>query len=261
MVRAVAALDEDDEINPLAATCRVAGQEPLRVFGAAPSTYGMGLGRTIDADPLVARDTLGRAYLAAGSHAYAGAQAEGVVSGDAFSHRVAAAEAFVHTGDMVDIDMLDAQANVEAEGGFAAAAQALGTRPALYHLDASSTERQIVRTQGEEIARIVRGRAANPRWVKGQMRHGYRGAAEIAETVDNLYAMAVMSDAVASRQFDLVFAATCANDEVRTFLLEANRDAARAIASRFQDAAHRGLWTSRRNSDAATLAVMLQAAA
>ena len=260
-VRAVAALDEADDINPLAAGRRAGERGPLRIFGAAPSSYGIGLGRAIDADAMVARADLGRAYLDAGSHAFVGVQAEGVASAGAFAQRVAATDAFVHTGDMADLDMLDAQANVEAEGGFAAAAEALGTKPALYHLDASTTDRQIVRTQTQEIARIVRGRAANPRWIAGQMRHGYRGASEIAETVDNLYAMAVMSDAVASRHFDLVFAATCGAADVRAFLLDANRDAARAIAGRFRDAAARGLWTSRRNSDAATLADMLRDAA
>ncbi len=264
-VRAVAALDEEDAINPLAAARR-AGEGKgdglgARIFGAAPSLYGIGLGRTLDADPMATREDLGRAYLGAGSHSYGGADARGVGAGRAFEERVAAADAFVHVGDMAEADVLDAQASLEAEGGFAAAAHALGTTPALYHLDGGKTNRLTVRTQAEEIARVMRGRAANPRWIAGQMRHGHRGAAEIAETVDNLYAMAVMSDAVASRHFDMMFAATCGAPHVRAFLLGANRDAARAIATRFRDAARRGLWTSRRNSDAATLDDMLEVAA
>ncbi|MCX8256596.1 MAG: cobaltochelatase subunit CobN, partial [Beijerinckiaceae bacterium] len=176
-----------------------------------------------------------------------------------FAARVAAADAFVHVRDMADADSLDAAATVEAEAGFAAAAESLGRTPALYHLDAGDADRPKVRTQTEEIARVVRGRAANPRWIAGQMRNGHRGAAEIAESVDNLYAFAVMSDAVTSRQFDLLFAATCGEADVRDFLQHANPDAARAIAARFRDAATRGLWTSRRNSDAAVLADMLAA--
>ena len=257
-VRAVAELDEDDAVNPLAAARRAGKTGPARIFGAAPSLYGIGLGATLDADPFADREALGRAYLAAASHAYGGADAEGREAGTAFADRVADADAFVHVRDMADLDTLDSQAAVEAEAGFAAAAQALGRTPALYHLDATSPEAATVRTQAEEIARIVRGRAANPRWIAGQMRHGHRGAAEIADTVDNLYAMAVMSDAVTSRHFDLLFAATCASDDVRAFLGKANPDAARAIAQRFRDAAARGLWTSRRNSDAATLADMLR---
>ena len=259
-VQAVAALEEDDDVNPLAARRRAGEASAARVFGAAPSLYGIGLGHTLDADPMASRDELGRAYLAAGSHAYGGAGADGTAANGAFAKRVAEADAFIHVRDMADLDMLDAQANVEAEAGFAAAAHALGTSPALYHLDASMTDRVKVRTQTEEIARIMRGRAANPRWIAGQMRHGHRGAAEIAETLDNLYAMAVMSDAVQSRHFDMMFAATCGAPEVRAFLLDVNRDAAQSIAARFRDAATRGLWASRRNSDAATLADMLDAA-
>ena len=261
VVRAVAALDEEDEVNPLAAARRAGETRPWRIFGAAPERYGLGLGSAIDADPMVSRRALGETYLATGSHAYGGTEAEGILVADGFAERIADADAFIHTGDMADCDTLDSAAATEAELGFAAAAEALGVAPALYHLDTASTERLTVRTQTEEIARIVRGRAANPRWIAGQMRHGFRGAAEIAETIDNLYAAAVLSDAATSRHFDMVFAATCGAADVRAFLLDANRDAARAIAARFRDAATRGFWTSRRNSDAATLADLLAAAA
>ena len=80
------------------------------------------------------------------------------------------------------------------------------------------------------------------------MRHGFRGAAEIAETVDNLYLFAATTDAVADRQFDLMFDAICADEKVREFLLANNPQAAAAIAARFEDASRRGLWTTRRNS-------------
>lgn len=258
-VRALAALEEDDEVNPLAAARR-RGEATARVFGAAPGVYGIGLGRRLDADPDAAREDLGRDYLDAAAYAYGGARAAGQEAPGAFAERVAAADAFVHVQDMADLDLLSTASAVEAEAGFAAAARALGGTPALYHLDAASSDRLVARTQAEEIARVVRARAANPRWIAGQMRHGHRGAAEIAETLDNLYAMAVMSDAVESRHFDLVFAATLGADAVRAFLRAANPEATRAMAQRFRDAARRGLWTSRRNSDAATLAEILEAA-
>ncbi|MBV9135767.1 MAG: cobaltochelatase subunit CobN, partial [Hyphomicrobiales bacterium] len=144
------------------------------------------------------------------------------------------------------------------EGGFSAAASSLGAEPALYHADTSRTGRSIVRTLEEEIARVVRGRASNPKWTEGQMRHGFRGAAEVAETVDNLFAFAALTEAVKSRHFDLVYDATCGDDEVRGFLLRANPEAARAIASRFIEAERRGFWLSRRNSSARILAEMME---
>jgi cobaltochelatase CobN len=111
-----------------------------------------------------------------------------------------------------------------------------------------------VRTLEEEVARVVRARATNPRWIAGQMRHGHRGAAEIAGTIDNLYALAVLTDAVASRHFELLFEATLGTPAVRDFLVSANSKAAHAIVKRFEEALARGFWRSRRNSTLACLA-------
>jgi cobaltochelatase CobN len=109
-------------------------------------------------------------------------------------------------------------------------------------------------TLAEETARAVRARAANPRWIEGQMRHGHRGAAEIAESVDNLYALAVLSDAVVSQHFELMFEATLGAPLVRDFLIQSNPKAAKAIAERFEDALARGFWQTRRNFPRACLA-------
>ncbi|MFO1147328.1 MAG: cobaltochelatase subunit CobN [Alsobacter sp.] len=253
-VRAVAALDEDEADNPLAAA---AGRgETLRVFGAAPGRYGIGLGHRLQNGGWESRDDLGEAYLAAAGWAY-GAKHEGQAAPEAFRSRVAAADAFVHVQDMAEQDVLDSDAFAEHEGGFAAAAATLGAHPALYHPDTTAGAPK-VRTLSETIARTLRGRAANPRWIAGQMRHGHRGAAEIAESVDNLFAFAATTDAVPSRHFDLMFDATCGNDEVRRFLMDANPQAAGAVARRFEEAARRGFWTTRRNSCAATLRDMLE---
>ena len=84
--------------------------------------------------------------------------------------------------------------------GFAAAAERVGLNPALYHLDSTAPDAPKVRPLEQEIARSLRGRAANPRWLAGQMRHGHRGAAEIAQSLDNLYAFAALTDLVRSAQ-------------------------------------------------------------
>ena len=119
----------------------------------------------------------------------------------------------------------------------------------------------MVRSLEQEIARALRGRAANPRWIRGQMRHGHRGAAEIAQSLDNLFCFAALTDAVRSGQFDLMFDATLGDDCVRAFLVDANRQAARHMAGVFEEAALRGFWLSRRNSSAGILASLLKEAA
>jgi cobaltochelatase CobN len=155
-------------------------------------------------------------------------------------------------------DLLDSSAFAEHEGGFAAAAKLLGGKACLYHLDSTRRETPVVRTLDEEVARVVRGRAANPTWIAGQMRHGHRGGAEIAETVDNLYAFAVASETVTSKQFELAFDATIGNDEVLAFFERSNPEAARAIAERFDHALRRGFWSCQRNSVAMRLAKLLE---
>jgi cobaltochelatase CobN len=256
-VRAVAGLDEPDDENPLAAARRAADGMPARVFGTAPGTYGLGLGETLDAGDWSDGAELGEAYLAASGYAY-GQGRDGEAAHDAFRAIVAGADALVHVQDIEGQDLLDSDAFAEHEGGFAAAARQLGAMPAVYHVDATRPDRTRVRTAQEEVARVLRGRATNPRWIEGQMRHGHRGAAEIAQTVDNLVAWAALADAVDDRQFEMMFDATCGDERVRAFLLEANAEAARAIARRFDEAMRRGLWHARSNSAGAVLAEMME---
>jgi cobaltochelatase CobN len=249
-VRAVAGLEESAQDNPLTGSSDAA---PARVFGAPPGAYGVGLGRRIAEDGWSGRADLAEAYFAATSYAYDG-EGEGREAAAAFRDCVAVSDAFVHAQDLPGQDALDADAFAEHEGGFAAAAQSVGARPALYHVDSTSPGAARVRPLAQEIARALRGRAANPRWLAGQMRHGHRGAAEIAQSLDNLYAFAALTDAVESEQFDLMFDATLGDDAVRAFLSDANPLAARHMAGVFEAAARRGFWRSRRNSSLSRLA-------
>jgi cobaltochelatase CobN len=259
-VCAVAALDEPPEDNPLAASARARrGAEVRRIFGAAPGQYGIGLAQAISGSDLTDRDRLGEAYIAASAYAY-GAGADGAPAAAEFRRLVAEADAFVHVQDLAEQDALSADAFAEHEGGFAAAAAVLGNHPAIYHADASDPNKSRIRTVREEIARAVRGRATNPVWLAGQMRHGFRGAAEIAETVDNFFAFAVLGDFVRDLQFDLLFDATLGDETVRAFLLAANPAAAHGVAEKFEQAMTRGLWRDRRNSTASILASLRSAA-
>jgi cobaltochelatase CobN len=257
-VQAVAARDEDDGDNPLAAIRRSTNGKSVphlhRIFGTAPGVYGAGvehlLGRDADAG------AIGAAYLAAASHAYGGAGGEAGAAPGAFAQRVAGADALIHTGDDPGRDLLEGAEDVAFVGGFAAAAKMLGRSADLVMLDMTDPQRPRARALSAALARIVRARAVNPRFIAGQMRHGPRGAAEFAETVDRLVAFAETTDAVASELFDLVHAAYIADAGVRAFLLRENPEAAAAIAERLDTARRRGFWHPRRNDVDAGLAAL-----
>ena len=103
----------------------------------------------------------------------------------------------------------------------------------------------MVRTLEEEIGRVVRGRVVNPKWIAGVMRHGYKGAFEIAATVDYMFAFAATTGAVGNHHFDALYEAYLADETVRAFLAENNPAALADIAARFREAVDRGLWTPR----------------
>ena len=253
-VRAVAARDEAADWNPLAASCRGRDTEHFRlatarIFGPAQGAYGAGVSDLLGRNAWTDTAQLGAAYVAASTTAYGPGLDKDL--GPAFATRVASASAFLHQQDHREMDLLEGSEHAAHEGGFAAAAASLGAMPALYHGDTSTPEVPRTVTLAEEIVRVVRARAANPVWIAGMMRHGYRGAAEIARAVEGLSAFASTLPHRLDRQFDLMFDATLGNDAVDAFLRHENPAARADMQARFDDARRRGLWQPRRNFFAA----------
>jgi cobaltochelatase CobN len=247
-IRAVAEREEPDEDNPLAAA-RSAGPNSrlrlARVFGNAPGAYGAGIDGLLGYES--ERDALGSAYLAAASHVYGGGEGDGKHAPDEFAKQVGEADLLVHSGDDPGHDLLEGAEDVAFVGGFAAAAAMLGRAPDLIMLDSTDPNRPRARALSAALARIVRGRAVNPRFIQGLMRHGPRGAAELAETVDRLVAFAETTRQVPSTLFDLVYDAYVVDRAVSEFLRRENPAAARVIAERLAAALRNGLWHPCRN--------------
>jgi cobaltochelatase CobN len=257
-VQAVGAREEDDADNPLAAARRGGnGKSALRIdriFGTAPGAYGAGTEHLLGHD--IAADEIGAAYLSAASHTYGGAEGEAGAAPGAFAARVAGADLLVHISDDPARDLLEGAEDVAFVGGFAAAAKLLGRAADIVMLDMTDPQRPRARALAASLARIVRARAVNPRFIAGQMRHGPRGAAELAETVDRLVNFAETTDAVAGELFDLLHAAYVEDAAVRDFLLRENPTAAAAIAERLGTARRRGFWHPRRNDIDSSLAML-----
>jgi len=262
-VRAVGALEEDASDNPIAArmtqeTMKL-GEQGLseeeaksragfRVFGSKPGAYGAGLQALIDGGGWTNKKDLAEAFLVWGSYAY-GARNAGTNARDDFEGRLQTVEAIIQNQDNREHDLLDSDDYYQFEGGMTAAVEkARGSKPANYHNDHSRPERPVIRTLEDEIGRVVRARVVNPKWITGVMRHGYKGAFEMAATVDYMFAFAATTGAVRDYHFEAVYQAYLMDTEVRGFLEEKNPDALREIAARLKDAIERGLWTPKSNS-------------
>ena len=269
--RAVASLDEDEGDNPLAARARaetaalIAGgaspeeaarQASFRVFGSKPGAYGAGLQALMDEGGWTDRGDLAEAFMVWGGYAY-GAGEEGQAAHELFEQRLSTVEAVVQNQDNREHDLLDSDDYYQFEGGMTAAVEAArGTRPAIYHNDHSRPERPVIRSLEEEIARVVRGRAVNPKWIAGVKRHGYKGAFEMAATVDYLFAFAATTGAVRDAHFEAVYQAYLVDEDTLAFLREKNPDALCEMAQKFEEAIARELWTPKSNSAKFALAAL-----
>ncbi|NWC08396.1 cobaltochelatase subunit CobN [Pseudomonas agarici] len=256
-VQAVAALDEPEDMNPLAAKVRhereqlqvqglsaeqAALQAGWRIFGAKPGAYGAGVQNAIDARLWQSRDDLAEVYLNWGGYAYGGSD-EGTAARTVFAQRLSQVQAVLHNQDNREHDLLDSNDYYQFQGGMLAAVESLrGDRAASYHGDHSQPDLPKVRTLKEELNRVIRSRAANPKWIDGVKRHGYKGAFELAATVDNLFAFDATTQLIDDHQYALLADAYVLDADTREFVREHNPHALRDMTERLLEAQQRGLW-------------------
>ncbi len=267
-VQAVAALEEPGDQNPLAAAlseARAQGQDErqasYRVFGSKPGAYGAGLQAMIDEKGWERPEDLAGAYLAWSGYAY-GQNIEGAALHETFKQRLAGVQAVLHNQDNREHDLLDSDDYYQFEGGLAVSIKTLsGQQPEVYHNDHSRPESPKVRSLSEEIGRVVRARVVNPKWIAGVMRHGYKGAFEMAATVDYMFAFAATTGAVGHHHFDAVYQAYLEDPEVLAFFEHHNPAALAEMAERLQEAIERGLWRPKWNQAPERLANLTQKSA
>jgi cobaltochelatase CobN len=254
----VAGLDEPDEVNYVAKHARAeqaAGHDrrraTTRVFGSKPGAYGAGLLPLIDARNWRTDADLAAVYEVWGGYAY-GRGLDGVAAAEAMRDNLARVRVAVKNVDTHEHDLLDSDDFFQYHGGMVAAVRALtGANPRAYVADSADPAR--VRTRGldEEIRRVVRARVVNPRWVAGMARHGYKGAFELAATVDYLFGYDATTGAVDDWVYGAVAARYLFDPDTAAFLRRSNPWAMRAITERLLEAADRELWA---DPDPSTLA-------
>ncbi|HZU73416.1 MAG TPA: cobaltochelatase subunit CobN, partial [Acidimicrobiales bacterium] len=239
----VAGLDEPDEQNPVASAGRTGAVEP-RIFGPPPGGYGSGVLGAIEQGSWRSDADLAEVYLAWSGFAYSRG-AMGVPAPEAMRRRFAVIDVAVKNQDNREHDIFDSDDYLQDHGGMVAAVRALaGRRPLAFFGDSSDPAAPAVRTLAEEAARVVRSRVINPRWIAGMQRHGYKGAFEVAATVDYLFGYDATTGVVEDWMYERVTEAYVADEEMRQFLRRSNPWALGAIAARLLEAAQRGMWSA-----------------
>ncbi len=257
-INEVSSLNEASEINPLAA--QVSSEQSFwleqgltkeqakqrsgyRIFGSKPGAYGAGLQGLIDAQNWKDDADLAQAYLNWSSYAYDNL-AQGIAVPEVFKKRLSELQIVLHNQDNREHDLLDSDDYYQFQGGLTVAVRALtGKNPTVYLGDNSVPANPKVRLLTEEIARVYRSRVVNPKWIAGVMRHGYKGAFEMAATVDYLFAYDATANCVEDFMYQGVAEAYIFEEKVQQFVEQKNPWALRDMAERLLEANQRGLWT------------------
>ncbi|MEU5734092.1 cobaltochelatase subunit CobN [Streptomyces antimycoticus] len=248
-VRLAASLEESDEDNYIRAHTRADlaahGDErraTTRIFGSRPGTYGAGLLQLIDSRDWRTDADLAEVYTVWGGYAY-GRGLEGRPARaemESAYRRIAVA---AKNTDTREHDIADSDDYFQYHGGMVATVRALkGTAPAAYIGDSTRPETVRTRTLHEETSRVFRARVVNPRWIEAMRRHGYKGAFELAATVDYLFGYDATTGVVADWMYDKLAQTYLLDPENRAFLEQANPWALHGMAERLLEAESRGLW-------------------
>ncbi|MBD2306582.1 cobaltochelatase subunit CobN [Chroococcidiopsis sp. FACHB-1243] len=256
-VVAVSQLDEPAEQNPLAAKVKhetqfwySAGLTPeqakerslYRVFGSKPGAYGAGLQGLIEAQNWTGDRDLAHAYINWSCYAYS-RNSEGRAAPEAFEQRLSEMQIVLHNQDNREHDLLDSDDYYQFQGGLTVAVRAVrGKNPQTYFGDNSIPANPRVRHLKEEIAKVYRSRVVNPKWIAGVMRHGYKGAFEMAATVDYLFAYDATANCVEDYMYQGIAEAYLFDPAVQDFVQQKNPWALRDMAERLIEAKQRGLW-------------------
>ncbi|MFC0268518.1 cobaltochelatase subunit CobN [Kushneria aurantia] len=255
-VRAVAEFDEPGDANTIAAnvTARrealvrdgldadsAARQAGFRIFGPRPGAYGTGLKALLDGGRWEDESDLAEVWINHGSYAW-GKGVEGEPATDALRGRLGTLQAVLQNQDNREHDLLDSGDYSHFLGGMSTAARAGGASPALYFGDNANPASPAVRSLKEEINRVMRARVTNPKWIAAMQRHGYKGAFEMAASVDYLYSWDATTGQVADYQYQQISDALLFNDDNRRFLDDHNPRALQEMGERLMEAIERGMW-------------------
>ncbi len=237
-VSLVANLDEPADMNPLVETT----DTDARIFGPPPGGYGSGILPVLESKNWRSDADLAEVYLAWSGFAYRRGN-YGEAQPDAMRRRFSAIEVAVKNQDNREHDIFDSDDYLQDHGGMVAAVRLLrGEEPKAWFGDTSDPANPKVRTLAAEAARVVRSRVLNPKWIEAMKQHGYKGAFELAATVDYLFGYDATAHVVEDWMYERVTEAYVRDKRTREFFESSNPWALRSIAERLLEADQRGMW-------------------
>ncbi len=237
----ISRLDEDSFINPLSHTLKQ-GKSIGRIYGSAPETYGTGIQELINTGNWESNDDLASTFIDWSKWLYKDSK-EPIEDKQGLLDALKSVQVVMHNQDNKEHDILDSDDYYQFHGGLASSIKSItGTSPKIYFGDNSRQQRPLIHGLQKEIDKVVRSRLLNPLWINGMRNHSYKGAFEMAASLDYLFAYDATTGSVPDWCYSGIFNKWLDDNHTREFLEEANPWALRDIAERLLEASNRGLW-------------------
>ena len=215
-----------------------------RIFGSKPGTYGAGILQVLEERNWETVNDLAEVYAAWGGYAYT-RQEHGVHARQEFRRRFGQIVVAAKNQDNREHDIFDSDDYMQYHGGMIATVRALtGRSPRQFFGDSADPSRSRVRDLEDEARRVFRTRVVNPKWVSSMKRHGYKGAFELAATVDYMFGYDATAQVVEDWMYEGVTESYVFDEETRQFFQESNPWALKSVVERLLEAIQRGLWES-----------------
>lgn len=257
-IEKIAMLDEDDEMNPIKKRFNTEKKDWVakglseqqaeerslyRVFGSKPGAYGAGLQGLIDGKNWETQEDLAQVYINWSGFAYFGNKNEGKSAHESFEKRLENIEVVIQNQDNREHDLLDSDDYYQFQGGMTSAVTKVkGEQPETFFGDHSRPDNPKIKTLKEELHKVYRSRVVNPKWMSGMRDHGYKGAFEMAATMDYLFAYDATTNLIEDFMYQGITESYLFDEENKTFIEQNNKWALKDMSERMLEAIQRGMW-------------------
>ena len=258
VVEKIALLDEDDEMNPIKKRFNAEKKDWVekglseqqaeerslyRVFGSKPGAYGAGLQGLIDGKNWETQEDLAQVYINWSGFAYYGNKNEGRSAHESFEKRLENIEVVIQNQDNREHDLLDSDDYYQFQGGMTSAVTKVkGEQPEIFFGDHSRPDNPKIKTLKEELHKVYRSRVVNPKWMSGMRDHGYKGAFEMAATMDYLFAYDATTNLIEDFMYQGITESYLFDEENKSFIEKNNKWALKDMSERMLEAIQRGMW-------------------
>lgn len=216
----------------------------FRIFGDAPGTYGAGVNTVLDGKNWQNEDDLANVYVRWGGHVFGGGK-RGVFKPELFKKRLSSLDLTIKNEENHESNILSSDDYNAFHGGMIAAVKSLGGKAPVSYVGDSTNRSQVgVRTVQEEMKRVFRSESMNPKFIEGLMKHGYRGATDLANRLSISFQWDATSGVMDDWMYEQYAQKYALDPEMQKWMKKVNPWALQSMAETLLEADQRKLWNA-----------------